>query len=130
MSQNTLRVERRYTQRLQARRRTVFPLLCPVREYEWIGPWRCDLLYSQSGVAELDCVFTTESAGQPSYDVWVVTRSEPNRLVCYFCFVLLSVFIFWRNRRSETLAHSATFLGPLGFSRRVDVPWLSQEIVS
>jgi hypothetical protein len=24
----------------------VFPLLCPVREYEWIEPWSCDMIFS------------------------------------------------------------------------------------
>jgi len=37
----------------------VFPLLCPVREYEWIPDWKCVMVYSKSGVAEKDAVFTT-----------------------------------------------------------------------
>ena len=41
----------------------VFPLLCPVREYEWIPGWECDVLHSVSGVAEEDCVFRTRFPG-------------------------------------------------------------------
>lgn len=35
----------------------IFPLLCPTREYDWIEGWECDLLYSESGIAEQDCIF-------------------------------------------------------------------------
>ena len=52
----------------------VFPLLCPVREYEWIESWRCGLVYSESGVAEKGCVFTTD---KDRHATWVVTRYEP-----------------------------------------------------
>lgn len=37
----------------------VFPLLCPTLDYKWIPTWQCDLLHSESGVAEEDCVFRT-----------------------------------------------------------------------
>lgn len=59
---------------------TVFPLLCPVREYDWIETWRCELLHSRSGLAENDCIFrTTRPDG--SHDVWVVSRYEPPRRI-------------------------------------------------
>ena len=38
----------------------VFPLLCPVREYDWLEGWACDMIYSDSGVAENNCVFKSE----------------------------------------------------------------------
>src|SRR5208283_1284485 len=38
----------------------VFPLLCPVREYEWFNDWKCTMVYSESGVAENNCVFYTK----------------------------------------------------------------------
>jgi hypothetical protein len=31
----------------------VFPLLCPVREYEWLPHWRCELLHSAADDAWL-----------------------------------------------------------------------------
>ena len=37
----------------------VFPLLCPVREYEWIDGWSCRLVHSESGFAEKGAIFTT-----------------------------------------------------------------------
>lgn len=55
-----LRVAHEYTQTNPASPERVFPLLCPVREADWIPGWRCKLVYSESGVAELGCIFTTE----------------------------------------------------------------------
>ncbi len=39
----------------------VFQLLCPVREDDWIPGWREQrrIVYTESGFAELGCVFTT-----------------------------------------------------------------------
>lgn len=69
------RVTRTYTQRLVAAPAAVFPLLCPVREADWIDGWNPPLVISSSGVAEADCVFTT--AATPGDAIWYVTRHEP-----------------------------------------------------
>lgn len=53
----------------------VFPLLCPVAEYDWIESWACDMVYSDSGVAELGCVFRTNRGDGD--EVWTVSRYEP-----------------------------------------------------
>ena len=68
----------RFVQRIQAPPGKVFPLLCPVREYEWIEPWRCEMLRSDSGIAEKNCVFRTRFPGESSDDVWVINHYEPN----------------------------------------------------
>jgi hypothetical protein len=69
------RATRTYTQHLTAPPERVFPLLCPVREADWIAGWEPRFVISESGVAEADCVFVT--AGSPSDAVWLVTRHEP-----------------------------------------------------
>lgn len=69
------RATRTYTQRLRAAPQAVFPLLCPVREADWIKGWEPGLVVSESGVAERDCVFTTPA--QPADAIWYVTRHEP-----------------------------------------------------
>ena len=66
---------------LQGTPEQVFPLLCPVREYEWIDNWKCDLVFSESGVAELDCVFKTHFPDDGPEDTWVVSRYEPPVLI-------------------------------------------------
>jgi hypothetical protein len=70
-----IRVERTYTQKLHATPGEVFPLLCPVREMEWVAGWHPLAVYSRSGFAEPDCVFLTGEAGAES--VWVITRHDP-----------------------------------------------------
>ncbi len=70
-----LRATRRYTQRLVAAPEAVFPLLCPVREADWIEGWEPLLVVSASGYAEPDCVFTTP--GTPTNAIWYITRHEP-----------------------------------------------------
>jgi hypothetical protein len=59
----------------------VFPLLCPVREYAWIESWQCELIHSDTGVAELDCVFKTCFPDDGPEDTWVVSRYEPLALI-------------------------------------------------
>ena len=69
------RVTRSYTQSLIARPDQVFPLLCPVRESEWVNGWRPRLVVTQSGLAELDCVFVT--AAGPQEAIWMITQHDP-----------------------------------------------------
>lgn len=81
MSPNqTLRKVLRHEAKLAARVEEVFPLLCPVREYEWVDGWTCQLLYSRSGLAEKGAVFTTGFRPEgPS--IWTVSRYEPPRAI-------------------------------------------------
>ncbi len=69
------RVSRSYTQTLVAPPEAVFPLLCPVREADWIPDWDALLVVSTSGVAEEDCVFITEAGADKTF--WYTTRYEP-----------------------------------------------------
>jgi hypothetical protein len=70
-----VRVSHAYTQRLVAEPAKVLPLLCPVREADWIEGWNPSLVASRSGVAEPDCVFVTPAT--PVDAVWFITRHEP-----------------------------------------------------
>lgn len=55
----------------------IWPLLCPVREYDWIEVWDCDLLHSESGYNELGCVFQTEFPTEGDRETWVTSRFDP-----------------------------------------------------
>jgi hypothetical protein len=73
------------TMRVAASPADVFPLLCPVRERDWIPGWEADVLHSRSGLAELGCVFVTRPAdGRPA--TFVVTRHEPPRAIAFAIF--------------------------------------------
>jgi hypothetical protein len=77
------RVVKRHTLHLVAPPADVFPLLCPVREYEWIEPWSCDMVFSASGVAENNAVFTTNFSAQGGEETWVVCCYEPDRAIAF-----------------------------------------------
>lgn len=69
------RATRTYTQKLVAPPAKVLPLLCPVREADWIEGWDPPAVFSETGVAEPDCVFLTEA--DPGHAIWYITRHEP-----------------------------------------------------
>ncbi len=71
-----VRVTRSYTQKLRGKPDEIFPLLCPVREKDWIQGWDPLTVYTHSGFAEKNCVFTT-GEGQPDA-IWVMTDFDPN----------------------------------------------------
>ena len=70
------RVSRSYVQHLDAGPADVFPLLCPVREVEWVEGWDPGIVISESGIAELGCIFTTP-AGETEA-IWTVTEFLPD----------------------------------------------------
>ncbi len=79
------RVTRTYTQRIEAAPSRVFPLVCPVREAEWLDGWidKLEMIHSDSGLAEDGCVFRTRVPGRPE-TVWMVTRHDPAARIVEF----------------------------------------------
>lgn len=64
---------------------TIFPLLCPKREYDWIDTWKCEIIFSKSGFAELDCVFSTDFPGDVK-ETWIVDCYDKNRKIQFVKF--------------------------------------------
>ncbi len=81
----TKRITRSFTQHIEATPDVVLPLICPVREAEWLDGWAegYELIYSQSGVAEKNCVFRTFGPDVPD-TVWTVTEHDGARGVVEF----------------------------------------------
>ena len=71
------KVSRSFTQTLCAPPDEVFPLLCPVREAEWVNGWRPSLVLSDSGSGEPGCIFVTP--GIPQDSVWIMTEFDRER---------------------------------------------------
>jgi hypothetical protein len=67
-----LRVTKSYRQLNTGEPSKVFPLLCPVREKDWIDGWEYEMIYSKSGLAEYGCVFTTPTPNG-NVTTWYVT---------------------------------------------------------
>jgi hypothetical protein len=72
-----VRVRFSHCQRIEAAPSDIFPLLCPVREYDWIPDWDCRMVYSTSGLAEPGCIFQTDRPADGGLDTWLVSRHEP-----------------------------------------------------
>jgi hypothetical protein len=78
------RVVRTYRQTIDAPPATVFPLLCPVREAEWLDGWHFTMIYSASGLVEEGAVFTTSfDAGADTW--WIVSRHDREAGLVEFC---------------------------------------------
>ncbi len=93
------RVTRTHTQHILAEPARVFPMLCPVMEKEWAVGWDYQMVYSESGVAEPGCIFTTAHPGEPE-TVWAITRYDKTRFEIEFtnfrpgitvCFIQISL---------------------------------------
>lgn len=79
------RITRTFTQHIAAAPARVFPLLCPVREGEWLDGWRdeMEMIHTDSGVAEDGCVFRTRVPGRPE-TLWMIVRHDPVERVVEF----------------------------------------------
>ena len=118
--QKPVRVMRTYSQSLVGTPEQVFPLLCPVREADWIPGWDPIIVASESGVAEPDCVFTTAADGGEA--VWVVTRHDAQNGVVEMLKITPSVTacrLAIQLRRvaggcEAQVSYTHTSLGPLG----------------
>jgi len=86
MNFQSKRVTHEYTQTNSASPENVFPLLCPVREADWVPGWQYRLIYSQSGVAEAGCVFITPNE-DGSETIWLVTEYDPAAFKIAFAWV-------------------------------------------
>ena len=73
------RIAHEYTQINSAPPEQVFPLLCPVREADWAPGWIYRLIYSDSGVAEVGCIFATpDPHNHVAPEItWVTTDHDP-----------------------------------------------------
>jgi hypothetical protein len=81
------RVTHTYMQTNLARPEQVFPLLCPVREADWVPGWEYRLIYSESGLAEAGCVFVTPNQ-DGSETTWMVTEYDSAKSRIAFVWIL------------------------------------------
>jgi hypothetical protein len=72
------KVQRSHTIKVPAPPERVFPLLCPVREEEWIPGWESEtyeLIFSKSGFNEEGCIFKTNFR-VPAESVWTCLKFD------------------------------------------------------
>ena len=94
MGFKAVRLEKDFKMLVPDEQDRVFPLLCPVRENEWLPYWSCEIIHSDSGKAEKDCVFITNFRIEEQF------LRNSNRWVYYNRFrtqpVILKIFIILR----------------------------------
>ena len=115
------RISHTFEQTIEGTAGEIFPLYCPVRELDWAPGWNPSLVISQSGVAEEDCVFVTETEGAES--IWVVTEHDPVtfRLQMWkltpgitTCRLDIRLLPIAAGRTRATITYTHTSLGPKG----------------
>jgi ribosome modulation factor len=116
------RITRRYRQTINAPPENVFPLLCPVREAEWLDGWRYAMIYSESGLIEEGAVFSTPHEGEKD-TVWIVTKHDPEKREIEFarftpnsrtCVLRIAVGADTENRSFVDIAYTYTATTPAG----------------
>jgi hypothetical protein len=73
-----------HVEKIKASPEQVFPLLCPIQEYKWIDGWQCEMVYSDSGAVENNCVFKEEKTSPILFDLaipthWIVSLYDPGK---------------------------------------------------
>jgi len=61
----------------------VFPLLSPVKEKDWLDGWDYEMIYSNSGLIEKNCVFSTSNPDEMD-TIWHVTQHNPEKFEVEF----------------------------------------------
>jgi hypothetical protein len=133
------RIAHEYIQTNEAPPEKVFPLLCPVREAEWVPGWQYRLIYSQSGFAEEGCVFTTPN-DDGAETTWMVTEYDPAEFRIAFSWAHPGVMTaqisiaLTSNSDSKTKArirYTYTGLSPEGNKKieTYDMKWFEQKMV-
>jgi len=51
-------------------------------EYEWIQGWKCEMIYTESGIIEKNCIFITNFQGI-GRETWYVSDFIPNEHICF-----------------------------------------------
>ena len=73
------RISRKYIQINAGQPDKVFPLLCPVRESEWLPHFKAKVIYSSTGISEDGAIFQTTHDDVTI--TWIITKYNPNSLI-------------------------------------------------
>lgn len=70
----SIQVNRKFSLRFNSFSEKVFPLLCPVREKEWIPGWDFEWIFSKTGLIGECCLFKTKEYGEDTF--WFVVEYD------------------------------------------------------
>jgi len=80
--ENSIRKEFTHTINIKGDILKVFKAFCPIAEKEWVPGWDCNMLFSKSGIAEKNCLFTTKHDNMPEV-IWICSIYDPSNEVEY-----------------------------------------------
>jgi hypothetical protein len=83
MDHKAKRVTKTYNQINNAPPERIFPLLCPVREKDWLDGWDYEMIFSKSGRIEKGCVFSTLHHGN-NETIWYVSKHDKKNKIVEF----------------------------------------------
>lgn len=115
-------ITRTCRQTINAAPDAVFPLLCPVREAEWLDGWQYTMIHSRSGLVEEGAVFSTPGDGEAD-TTWIVTRHDPAQRTVEFtrftpesrlCVLRIRVTPYEPERSRVDIAYTYVALTPAG----------------
>lgn len=69
------RVSRKFIQKINSTPDKIFPLICPVKQRDWLDGWNCEMVNSQSGLSEEGCVFKTKHESEVE-TIWIITKYD------------------------------------------------------
>ncbi|UOB18628.1 hypothetical protein [Abyssalbus ytuae] len=94
----------------------VFREFCPSREEDWIDGWTADLIYTSSGYAESDCVFSTPSSNILGPGLWIFTKLKPDQHLEVIRIIENSVIVHFRIELENHDNNTCTGIWKLKFT--------------
>ena len=108
-------IEKNWTMNLCSDAETVFPLLCPVKEVDWVDGWKdiCNTIYTESGFAEEGCIFETMMPNE-GRAIWICSKYDrENTEIEYIKHIMDKAVIKWfmavRNQSEKQSSIFVTF---------------------
>jgi hypothetical protein len=83
------RIVSHHVEKIKASPERIFPLLCPIQEYKWIDGWQCEMVYSDGGAIENNCIFKEEKTSPILFDLstptyWMTSLYNPEMYCIQF----------------------------------------------
>lgn len=94
------RVSRKFIHKINSTPDKIFPLICPVRQRDWLDGWNCEMIYSESGISEEGCVFKTRHEGEVD-TIWVITKYDVENYIIEYVRITWGVLAVKINIKLE-----------------------------
>lgn len=94
------RVSRQFIQKINSTPDKIFPLICPVKQLDWLDGWNFEMVHSESGISEEGCVFKTKHESDVD-TIWVITKYDIENYIIEYVRITRGVLIVKINIKLE-----------------------------